>query len=259
MCNPLCNAPTFPSFESNLLDDHPLWGGPPLSATGPHTQYHGQNTCNVLAAGTPQSMGHTEENTSFHTPSTSPVLTNYGLNGEERNIPHSRLETFAGQEDVELVKENPKSSWKNSLLGSTISTPEVVMTNFSQTEDRMKIKLPYNLMDRIASCLHLAIVGRFFSFRPSIGMIRRWAKSRWKLKRSLDISAMLGGLFLFKFNVEEDLIYVLTGSWAYGKHFLTMAKWKPGFDPSVELNRMALVVIRLPGLPLELWDEQIFR
>ncbi|XP_059073337.1 uncharacterized protein LOC131874112 [Cryptomeria japonica] len=69
---------------------------------------------------------------------------------------------------------------------------------------------------------------------------------------------MCGGLFLFKFTAEEDLIFVLSGSWAYGKHFLTLAKWKLGLDPLVELNHMALVWVRLLGLPLEFWDEQIF-
>lgn len=126
-------------------------------------------------------------------------------------------------------------------------------------EDRKEIKLPNNLMDRITTSLHLGIVGHFFSFQPSIDMVKHWAKSCWKLKGSLEVSAMLGGLFLFKFITEEDLIYVLSWSWAYGKHFLTMAKWKPSFDPSVELNHMAPVWVRLPGLPLEFWDEQIFR
>ncbi|XP_059064834.1 uncharacterized protein LOC131856895 [Cryptomeria japonica] len=69
---------------------------------------------------------------------------------------------------------------------------------------------------------------------------------------------MPGGLFLFKFTAEEDLIFVLLGSWAYGKHFLTLAKWKLGFDPSVELNRMAPMWVRLLGLLLEFWVEQIF-
>ncbi|GLJ36434.1 hypothetical protein SUGI_0731620 [Cryptomeria japonica] len=70
---------------------------------------------------------------------------------------------------------------------------------------------------------------------------------------------MSGGLFLFKFNAKEDLIYVLSGSLAYGNHFLTLAKWKPRFDPSAKLNHMAPVWVRLHGLPLEFWDEQIFR
>ncbi|GLJ40355.1 hypothetical protein SUGI_0829890 [Cryptomeria japonica] len=168
----------------------------------------------VPATGSPRSANHTEENASLHTPSTSPVLTDTGLKGEERNIPQPRPKTSADQADVDLVKENPKSSWKNALLGSTKSTPEDVVATFSQTEDGTKIKLPDNLMDIIASSLHLAIVGHFFSFRPFIDMVRRWAKCHWKLKGSLEVSAIPGGLFLFKFNTEEDLIYVLLGSWA---------------------------------------------
>ncbi|XP_057868988.2 uncharacterized protein LOC131075992 [Cryptomeria japonica] len=90
-------------------------------------------------------------------------------------------------------------------------------------------------------------------------MVRRWAKARWKLKGSVDISTMPGGLFLFKFTTKEDLTFVLSGSWAYGKHILTLAKWNPGFDPSVQLNRMAPVWVRFSSLLREFWDEQIFR
>ncbi|GLJ54296.1 hypothetical protein SUGI_1164830 [Cryptomeria japonica] len=166
----------------------------------------------VLTVGTPWSVGHTEENTNFDTPSTMPVLTNSGLDGEGKNIPHPRLETSVGQGGVENEKKDPKSSWKNTLLGSTNSTLEAALAKFTQTEEGTEIKLPENLMDKIISSLHLEIIGQFFSFRPSIDMIRKWAKSRWKIKGSVDISAMVGGLFLFKFNTEEDLIYVLSGS-----------------------------------------------
>ncbi|GLJ32385.1 hypothetical protein SUGI_0651730 [Cryptomeria japonica] len=202
------------------------------------------------AAGSPRSANHTEENASLHTPSTSPGLTDSALIGVERNIPHPGPEISVGQADADLMKENPKPCWKNTLIESTKSNSKDVVATFSQTKDRTEIKLLDNLMDKIASSLHLAIVGRFFSFRPSIDMVKHWAKSCWKLKGSLEISIMPRGLFLFKFNTDEDLIYVLSGSWAYGKHFLTMAKWKPGFDPSTELNRMAPVWVRIPGLPL---------
>ncbi|GLJ37521.1 hypothetical protein SUGI_0762440 [Cryptomeria japonica] len=216
----LCPRMTAPSGEVPLSPLDPT----PDSTVGAHVV--------DPVARSPRSVDHTEENASLHTPSTSPSLTDIGLKGDQRKIPHPGLKTSIKQADVDLVKENPKSSWKNALLGSTKSTPEDVVATFSQMEDKMEIKLPNNLMDIITSSLHLAIVGHFFSFRPSIDMVRRWAKSRWKLKGSLEVSAMLGGLFLFKFNTDEDLIYVLSGSWAYGKHFLTMAKWKPGFDPS---------------------------
>ncbi|GLJ05866.1 hypothetical protein SUGI_0026910 [Cryptomeria japonica] len=153
-----------------------------------------------------------EENAKFDTPSTTPVLTESSLDGEGKNIPHPGPETSAGQGDVENGKKDPKYSWKNALLGSTNSTLEAALAKFTQTEEGTEIKLLDNLMDKIVSSLHLAIIGRFFSFRPSIDMIRRWAKSRWNIKGSMDISAMSGGLFMFKFNNEEDLIYVLSGS-----------------------------------------------
>ncbi|GLJ54283.1 hypothetical protein SUGI_1164510 [Cryptomeria japonica] len=160
-------------------------------------------------AGSPRSVDHTEENDSLHTLSTSPGLTDFGSKGEERNIPHPRPETSIGQTDKDTVEVNRMYSSKNALLGSTNLIPLDVVASFSQTEDGTKIKLPNNLMDRIVASLHLAIVGHFFSFRPSIDMVRRWEKSHWKLKGSLEVFAMSGGLFLFKFITEEDLVYVL--------------------------------------------------
>ncbi|GLJ44906.1 hypothetical protein SUGI_0945370 [Cryptomeria japonica] len=140
----------------------------------------------VPTARTPWSVGHTEENAKFDTPSTTPILTDSGLDVEGKNIPHPGPETSVGRGDVENGKRDPKSSWKNALLGSTNSTLEAALAKFTQTEEGMEIKLPDNLMDKIISSLHLAIIGRFFSFRPSIDMIKRWAKSRWKLKGEED-------------------------------------------------------------------------
>ena len=70
---------------------------------------------------------------------------------------------------------------------------------------------------------------------------------------------MPSGLFYFKFTVEEDINFVLSGTWYYGKHCLALTRWHPGFDAGVELNKLALVWVRLPGLPLEFWDEKILR
>jgi len=77
------------------------------------------------------------------------------------------------------------------------------------------------------------------------------------VKESVTISAMLGGLFFFKFMVVEDMTMVIARSWYYGKHKLIVAKWHPTLDPMKELNMMALVWIRLPSLLLEFWDERV--
>ncbi|XP_059076689.1 uncharacterized protein LOC131875963 [Cryptomeria japonica] len=103
------------------------------------------------------------------------------------------------------------------------------------------------------------LVGKFFSLRPMVEMVRKWVKDKWKLKGSVSISAMLGALFLFKFTVEEDVAHVLSGFWSYGHNNLSLYCWKASFDLAADLQKIAPVWVRLQGLLLEYWDESIFK
>ena len=75
---------------------------------------------------------------------------------------------------------------------------------------------------------------------------------KWKVKDSVGVSTIPSNLFCFKFKVEEDVNVVLLETWYYDKHCLALTKWHMGFDASLELKKLALVWVRLPGLPLEL-------
>ncbi|GLJ54032.1 hypothetical protein SUGI_1156310 [Cryptomeria japonica] len=52
---------------------------------------------------------------------------------------------------------------------------------------------------------------------------------------------------------------VLFGCWTYGRCNLSLCRWKVGFDPAADLQKTAPVWVHLSGLPLEYWDESIFR
>ncbi|XP_059064774.1 uncharacterized protein LOC131856851 [Cryptomeria japonica] len=180
-------------------------------------------------------------------------------------IPHetSNLDSLRKVPKTDVVGpfpgESQASTWKGALVGNTKLGSSTLLAKVIAGEDGPKICLPDSIMDNITSSLHLCLVGRFLAFRPTIDMVRRWAGSRWKLKGSVSVSSMLGGLFLFRFTIEEDFIYIMSGSWSYDKHCLALSKWKSGFDPSADLLRLAPVWIRLRGLPLEFWDDTIFR
>ncbi|XP_059066523.1 uncharacterized protein LOC131857812 [Cryptomeria japonica] len=103
------------------------------------------------------------------------------------------------------------------------------------------------------------LVGKFFSMCPTVETVRKWVKDKWKLKGNVSVSTMPGALFLFKFTVEEDVALVLSSCWSYGQKKISLFRWKVGFDPSVDLQKTALVWVRLPGPPLEYWDESIFK
>ncbi|XP_059064991.1 uncharacterized protein LOC131857021 [Cryptomeria japonica] len=158
-----------------------------------------------------------------------------------------------------LPGEAQESSWKGALVGNCKSKISTLLPKVTAGEEGLEICLPDNIMDNIASSLHLCLVGRFLAFIPTIDMVRRWVGSKWKIKGSVSNSVMSGGLFLFRFTAEEDFVYIMSSSWSYGKHCLALSKWKSGFDPNTDLLRLAPVWITLSGLPLEFWDDIIFR
>ncbi|GLJ46203.1 hypothetical protein SUGI_0973440 [Cryptomeria japonica] len=113
-------------------------------------------------------------------------------------------------------------------------------------EDKTTIVLSDSVVDHIVSSMNLTLVGRFFSFRPSIEIVCSWVAAKWKLKGSVMTSAISGGLFPFKFTMEEDLIAVLTlGPWCYDKHHLSICRWKSGSDLAADLHKTTPVWVWL--------------
>ncbi|GLJ37762.1 hypothetical protein SUGI_0767440, partial [Cryptomeria japonica] len=45
----------------------------------------------------------------------------------------------------------------------------------------------------------------------------------------------------------------------YGKYNLSLYRWKVGFDLAADLHKSALVWVHLTRLPLEYWDDSVFR
>ena len=65
------------------------------------------------------------------------------------------------------------------------------------------------LVDSVLSNLKLYLIGRFISFHASIEMVKKWVSQRWKLMGHVMVSTILGGLFFFKFKVDEDMKMVM--------------------------------------------------
>ncbi|GLJ23986.1 hypothetical protein SUGI_0456350 [Cryptomeria japonica] len=87
--------------------------------------------------------------------------------------------------------------------------------------------------------INLSLVVKLLAFRPSIDQVRSWVDSLWKLKGSVKIGSMANGIFLFSFVSQEDIVKVLmTGPSIFGsyRNFLSLTKWKLGFDPCLPLE-----------------------
>ncbi|GLJ15683.1 hypothetical protein SUGI_0257960 [Cryptomeria japonica] len=69
-----------------------------------------------------------------------------------------------------LSGEAQASTWKGALVGNPKTVLSTQLSMVTVGEDGPEICLPDNVMDNIASSLHLCLVGRFLAFRPTIDM-----------------------------------------------------------------------------------------
>ncbi|GLJ44052.1 hypothetical protein SUGI_0918830 [Cryptomeria japonica] len=100
--------------------------------------------------------------------------------------------------------------WKNMLVGNTKTVDPNFIPVYSQSEDEMSSEFPNIVLDHILLNMANNLLGKFFSLRPMVEMVRKWVKDIWKLKGSVSVSAMPGALFLFKFTTEKDVTLVLS-------------------------------------------------
>lgn len=80
----------------------------------------------------------------------------------------------------------------------------------------------------------------------------------WALGHRIDIIDLEEGFYVVRFYSKEDYVHVLDdGPWTIQGHYLTVAKFKPGFLPSADIVTSTLVWVRIPRLPLEFFHESV--
>ncbi|GLJ16021.1 hypothetical protein SUGI_0265790 [Cryptomeria japonica] len=106
----------------------------------------------------------------------------------------------------------------------------------------------------------MTLVGKDLGPRPNIDIVRAFAKCKWVLKGQVEITAMSKGALSMAFSWEEDMLRVLCDChWLIGKSTLALQKWLPKMDLNESFFVQAHVWVRLAGLPLELWVEDVFK
>lgn len=67
------------------------------------------------------------------------------------------------------------------------------------------------------------------------------------------------GYLSFSFSCEEDHRQILcNGTWMIGKYIMYIQKWYPNSGLDDEFVVQVPIWIKLPGLPMEYWEEDMF-
>ncbi|XP_059068619.1 uncharacterized protein LOC131859103 [Cryptomeria japonica] len=106
----------------------------------------------------------------------------------------------------------------------------------------------------------MTLVGKFLGPRPNIDIVRAFAKHKWSLKGQVEITTMSKGALSLAFSYKEDMSRVLCdGPWLIGKAMLALEKWVHKMELNGSFFVQAPVWVRLLGLPLEFWVEDVFK
>ncbi|KAJ1440032.1 hypothetical protein SESBI_02265 [Sesbania bispinosa] len=79
----------------------------------------------------------------------------------------------------------------------------------------------------------------------------------WQPKARLEVIDLDNEYFVIRFEDWDDLQHFFEdGPWMIAGHYIVIQRWKPGFSPYAnDLRRVALWV-RVPGLPIEYYDNK---
>ena len=96
----------------------------------------------------------------------------------------------------------------------------------------------------------------------NLDSLRRWGKHQWNLQGEISIKKLLAGSFLLEFESKEEAMRVSKrGVRCFENKMLMIEKWKLDLSCSRvgSLERKEGVWVRVAGLPLQFWNQRMFK
>lgn len=153
-------------------------------------------------------------------------------------------------------------SWSNlfgAKLKEKISSPLMDFFSNPSVGDYF-VSVSDCIIDKGILSMEQSLVGKFLGPHTNIELVCNLIRNQWHLKGHVQVEALAKGFFSFSFTCDEDLLKVLVGgAWVIGKSTLVLKKWEAGFSSSSYSFDLASVWVHLPRLPLEFWDEKVFK
>ncbi|XP_057870798.2 uncharacterized protein LOC131077337 [Cryptomeria japonica] len=136
----------------------------------------------------------------------------------------------------------------------------VVSVTCDKVSDKIALSIPNQVIDHNIDVMALILIGKFSGPTPNIDSVRIFDSWRWKIKGQVEVLDVPRGFFSFVFSCVEDILTIVCGGpWIIGRSSLTLRKWSPNMDMFDAFFETILVWVKLLGLPLKYWHEDIFK
>ncbi|KAJ1428329.1 hypothetical protein SESBI_09060 [Sesbania bispinosa] len=130
-------------------------------------------------------------------------------------------------------------------------------------EDNIKILCPsvkLSKSERLGVCIpwKRALIIKLLGKRVSLKSLQGRLHKLWQPKERMEVIDLDNDYFVVRFADWSDLNRVYEGGpWVIMGHYLVIQRWKPEFLPFEEEFKRVSVWIRIPGLPIEYYDDHI--
>lgn len=148
--------------------------------------------------------------------------------------------------------ENDDEEQQGEFFGA--GSKDTTQTNYDSTKVRIDISVDEwkGLWRPWRRALVIKLLGRTVSYR----LLSQRLSDMWASNNRLEMIDLEDGYYVVRFYSKEDYEYALeNGPWVIQGHYLTVNKFHPGFFPSAAMPSSTLVWVRIPRLPLELFNE----
>lgn len=164
---------------------------------------------------------------------------------------------------VRASKPSPQEGISNPLVDhpSAPRTSKKKTKCIKATSKEITIKFDESatlcdLMDMAKTVLVGHVQGRAYSAKR----LSQWVKEVWGgvLFDLPEVHALPRGWFSLHFSKESHTNLVLARYWHIEMAPILLKRWSPLFDPEHEQIGAGPIWVRLPGLPLQFWAEEVF-
>jgi hypothetical protein len=132
-----------------------------------------------------------------------------------------------------------------------------LQTTQEYIDDGPVIPLDDDELDQWAKPWKKTLIVNTLGKRIHYKVLENYLRRNWSKKGNINISDMADGFFSVQFTDEGDYNHALfEGPWRVADHYLIVQRWRPLFSKNADVIRKVAVWIRIPRLPLELYNAQ---
>ncbi|KAI9118163.1 hypothetical protein K1719_010495 [Acacia pycnantha] len=111
--------------------------------------------------------------------------------------------------------------------------------------------------ERLMRLFRRNLVTKLIGRQPSYGFMIKKLKQIWARKGNIDIFYLENDFYLVTFQNNDDYMEALTGGpWVISDAYLSVARWRPEFNPKNERIDSVVAWVRFPDLPAPLFDKK---